>query len=375
MLFPSAAHTQKRQLPGIQWKIAGRLPASPGQQEAFGFAGPVTGISNGMLLVAGGANFPDGMPWEGGKKKYYKDVYIYSRRNEKLARKSIVCSLPFNIAYAATCSTKLGILYAGGENEQGISSKVILLQWNTVLKNIDTENLPDLPVALTNACVTECKNAVYIAGGETATGVSDKLYCLYLNNIAAGWKELSPVPAPVSHMVMITQSNGDHECIYLAGGRKKNENGISDLYTAVYIFDPEINKWTEKKSLPYALTAGTGIACGLNYIVLFGGDKGNDFHQAELMAAQIKIETDDTVKLQLVQQKNQLQASHPGFSKEILLYNTITGKWTSEGAVSFPAQVTTTALKWNEVIFIPGGEIRAGVRTPLIISAFINNTK
>ena len=372
MLFYSAAHAQKKQVPVIQWKIAGKLPASAGQHKPMGFAGPVAGINNDVLIVAGGANFPNGMPWQGGKKKYYNDVYVYRRRKEKLVRQSKTYELSSAIAYAASCSTPAGILYAGGENEQGISNKVIRLQWDAALKKIVTENLPDLPVALTNAAATVCKNAVYIAGGETASGVSEKFYCLYLNNITAGWKELPPVPVQVSHMVLVALSNADHACIYLLGGRKKNANGISDLYRSVYTFDPGNNEWAQKKLLPYPLTAGTGIASGSKYIFLFGGDKGNDFRQSELLAASIKTATDDVCRQQLVRKKNQLQASHPGFSKEVLLYNTVTDEWTGAGEISFPAQVTTDAVKWDDLIIIPGGEIRAGVRTPLIVSATIN---
>jgi hypothetical protein len=39
--------------------------------DAHGFAGCFAGLSGGRLLVAGGANFPDGvMPWDGGKKTW-----------------------------------------------------------------------------------------------------------------------------------------------------------------------------------------------------------------------------------------------------------------------------------------------------------------
>lgn len=50
------------------WHIAGVLPSNNQQKEGLGLAGPITGISGNRLLVAGGANFPDGMPWKGGKK-------------------------------------------------------------------------------------------------------------------------------------------------------------------------------------------------------------------------------------------------------------------------------------------------------------------
>jgi len=372
MSFYSVAHAQEEKVPVIQWKIAGRLPPSEGQRTPLGFAGPVAGISNDVLIFAGGANFPNGMPWQGGKKRYYDDVYVYKCKSDKLVRQRVTGKLAAPVAYAAVCSTPAGVLYAGGENDQGISNKVVLLQWNPSFKKIIAENLPNLPVALTNAAATVCANTVYIGGGETNGGVSDRFFCLHLDSAGAGWTELASVPLPVSHTVMVAQPNGKSGCIYVLGGRRKNENAISNLYASVYAFDIAKNEWSEKKSLPYPLTAGTGIALGSSNIYLFGGDKGKDFHQSELMAASIKTAGSEAERQQLMRKKNQLQAAHPGFSKELLQYNTLSGNCAVVGEIPYPVQVTTHAIQWHDCIFIPGGEIRAGVRTPLIVAAEIN---
>ena len=36
----------------------------------------VAGVSGGALLVAGGANFPDKKPWQGGTKVWYDTVFV-----------------------------------------------------------------------------------------------------------------------------------------------------------------------------------------------------------------------------------------------------------------------------------------------------------
>src|SRR3982751_5669740 len=151
LFFDTTAQPRTASLPAIQWSIAGSLPASATQSVALGFAGPVAGIINDVLLVAGGANFPGGMPWEGGKKKYYDDVYLYHWQKDTLIMKQGVYKLPVPVAYAASCTTPRGILYAGGENENGITNQAFLLQWNAALHTISTINLPPLPAALTNA--------------------------------------------------------------------------------------------------------------------------------------------------------------------------------------------------------------------------------
>ncbi|HEX5025733.1 MAG TPA: hypothetical protein VFV68_10690 [Agriterribacter sp.] len=371
MLSTAFMYGQERQSFVMHWRIAATVPPSPGQHIALGFAGPVAGVHNDAMIVAGGANFPDGMPWDGGKKRYYDDVLVYKMAGEKLTQQKKTFKLPSAIAYAANCSVENGIVYAGGENENGISNKVILLQWNEATENLVIKYFPGLPQALTNASAAVYDNIIYVAGGETSTAASDRLYSLDLNNLAAGWQALPPLPVPVSHAVLTIQSNGGYPFLYLVGGRKKNATGISDLYASVYAYDIEQQLWNTKKSLPYPLAAGTGIAVDSNHILLFGGDKAETFHQVETVLSGISAERDEAKKQELIRQKNQLLISHPGFSKEVLLYNIVSDEWEVTGTIPFDAPVTTTAVTWNNEVMIPCGEIKAGVRTPGILAVKI----
>ena len=350
----------------IQWKIAGQLPAANAQAEGLGMSGSIAGIHHNMLLVAGGSNFPDSMPWLGGKKKYYDMGYVFKKKDDDLKNYRSF-RLPFAIAYAASCTTPQGILSAGGENENGISNKVLLIQWDPGKNSVIINKLPDLPFAVTNASVTANGNKIYLAGGETINTVSDKFLILDLKNLAAGWKILPSLPKAVSHSVMAMQSGGDHNSIYVIGGRKRNAGSTSELYSSTFQFDLRTNKWSEKRSLPYNLSAGTGIAYGNRHILLFGGDKGEVFHRTEELIAAINEEKDEIKKKQLNKQKIFVQSSHPGFSNEVLMYNTVTDKWTKSGNIPFENPVTTVACKWGSNIIIPGGEIKAGVRTPHIL--------
>lgn len=367
MFFKTTSYAQKKEAGLMHWKIAASLPAANGQAVSLGFAGPVAGLHNNVLLVGGGANFPDSMPWLGGKKKYYDDIYAFVKKNNNIVPLKKSFKLPANIAYAASCSTPGGVLIAGGENEKGLSNKVFLLQWNSSAETVEIKSLPDLPLSLTNASATNNKQMVYVAGGETASAASDKLFSLDLNNLAAGWQQLPSIPKPVSHAVLVVQNNGKNLSLYLLGGRKKNTNGISDLFSSVYEYDLFKQQWFEKKSLPYNLCAGTGIGNGASCILMLGGDKGETFHKAETMIAAIAEEKDETKKQELVLQKNNVQSTHPGFSGEVLQYNTLTDKWTVYDSIPFDTPVTTTAVRWENDVIIPGGEIRAGVRSPALL--------
>ncbi|CAN5405225.1 hypothetical protein BH11BAC3_BH11BAC3_07870 [soil metagenome] len=366
MFLTADSIAQKKQAHLIEWTVAGAIPADK-LQPSIGLAGPVNGIHHNVLIVAGGSNFPNGMPWNGGKKIYYSKGYVFSKQKNDQLKLLKSFQLPVSLAYAASCSIKEGVIVVGGENENGLSKEVFIMQWNETKKNIQIINLPQLPFAITNAAVACIENTVYLVGGETESKASDKLLCLELDNLSAGWKELAPVPKPVSHAVFQPVISSGLNCIYLLGGRKKNKSGISDLYASVYQYDPGKNRWMEKPPLPYALSAGTGAMISTDKILLFGGDKGETFHQTETLIAAINIEKDSAKKQILNQQKIQLQTNHPGFSNEVLLYNPINGECKSIGVIPFDTPVTTTALKWGHQVLIPCGEIKAGVRTPQIL--------
>lgn len=350
----------------IQWSLSVRLPPLPGQTTAWGFAGPVSGIHHNVLLVAGGANFPEGKPWEGGKKKYYAEGFVMKRAQKDSLLLHKTFSLPYSLAYAACISTPTGIVCAGGENPDGVSSKVIQLQWNETADSVVIKKLPDLPLPLSNAGITAHDNIIYLAGGENSDSTSRGFYKLDITDPGARWNTLPNLPHAVSHAVVVVQSANGNPFIYMLGGRKKNSNGISDIYATAYAFDLKVKEWKEVKSLPYSLCAGTGIAAGKNEILLFGGDRGETFHETEVLIAAINSATDTAQKQDLIRQKNQLQAAHPGFSKEVLVYNTTTNSWTKTDPLPFESPVTTTAVLWNNEVIIPNGEIRAGVRTPAI---------
>src|SRR5258706_16017016 len=66
------AHAESK-APALNWK---QLPPLPGR---LGFAAPFAGVSGGALIVAGGADFPGGVPGEGGPKDWPDSVFFFPR--------------------------------------------------------------------------------------------------------------------------------------------------------------------------------------------------------------------------------------------------------------------------------------------------------
>lgn len=355
--------TSEKENPAFNWKVGGSLSG----QTKKGLAGPVVGVSQNRLLIGGGSNFPDAAPWEGGAKKYYADLQLYRMQNDSIILVKNKIKLPYKVAYSANVTTEKGIVIAGGENEDKVLSKVRLINWDSTHQKLTVQKLPNLPERLTAGAMAHLDNQLFFAGGQNEKTVSDKLYRLDLKHPEQGWDSLPNIPHKVTHAVLYAEAATQNPGLYMIGGRKRNFKAASTLYKAVYRFDLEKEKWVEKSSLPYALSAYTGLSWKGGQLLVFSGDRGKTFHKTEQLIIEISRVKDSAKRAQLIKDKNQLQQSHPGFEGTVLGYNLKRDQWRKVNAIPFPGQVTTTAIKWNDKVVIPGGEIRAGVRTPKII--------
>ena len=344
----------------IAWKQSGVLPVQPNGLIHMGLSGVVSGLVGDQIIIAGGNNFPEGLPWEGGIKKYYKRVIVYNNQKDTLLN-TFTFNLPANVAYAAVAQLKDGIFYAGGENENGPLSSAYLIK-KSKSQSFEIIELPSLPIAISNAVAVATENAVYVLGGANKEGISNKVWKLALNNIKKGWTVQASLPQPTSFAAAAIAN----EHIYIMGGRCKEANGISKIYKEVYAFDVENNFWEQKASLPETVSAACALAIDNNKILFIGGDKIVVFHEVEMLAAKIAATTDTTIKKELTVVKNNLQKTHPGFSKDVLAYDASLNKWSPYAQLSFAAPVTTNAFLFNHKIILPVGEIKPGIRTPYI---------
>ncbi|CAA9194258.1 N-acetylneuraminate epimerase [Flavobacterium bizetiae] len=357
--------SQKTKITNVEWKKAEQLQNADGSL-SLGFAGPINGISNNVLIVAGGANFPDKMPWEGGKKHYSNEIHVLEKAGDNfLWNKKAIHTLPEPIAYPGNVSTNSGIVYVGGENENGLSNKAYLLNWNADKNEVETKSLPDFPIAITNIALTHLENIVYAIGGDEAKQSSDLVFSLDLNAEKPEWKLLTKLPFALANSVSVIQNN----TIYVIGGRTKTPSGISDLHNTTLAFDLKKQIWETKANISDGkqttnFSAGAGVAIGTEYILILGGDNGTTFHKIETYLSQIASATSEEEKAKLIAEKNILNTTHKGFYNDILLYNTHTNKWSKIGELPFLSQVTTTATIWNDKIVLSNGEIKPGIRTP-----------
>ena len=360
---PEAVRVEPRLLPP--------LPPAAGQQVQFGLAGPLAGRLGDLVMVAGGANFEDAMPWRGGTKSYHDEIYLLRKAgDQEVAWQQSLQRLTEPQAYAGCLSLEQGLLVIGGENDHGPVDRVSLYTYDG--DSLRVTPFPALPEAITSPGVVHCGGRVYVVGGLTASGATPLLLSLDPARPEGGWQRLPDLPVALSHGVVVAQQDGTEECIYLLGGRNKTSE-VHTFFSKIWKYVPSAASWQEEGEIlsggeTLALSAGTGLACGNEMILLFGGDPGIYFRQTELLNNALAAAS-DSVRPRLLAEKDTLLTHHPGFSRDILAYHTLSRKWEKVGEAGEGLPVTTVAFQWNGMVLIPSGEIRPGVRTP-VVTAF-----
>src|SRR4051812_31057183 len=138
----------------IRWS---NLPSIPDRE---GFAYPFAGVSNDALIVAGGANFPDKRPWEGGTKRWYDSVFVLERPDGQWKQAG---KLPRPIGYGVSITTADGILCLGGCDQDRHYADCFQMRWTG--NDVKFTPLPALPKPCANSCGALINNVVYVAGG------------------------------------------------------------------------------------------------------------------------------------------------------------------------------------------------------------------
>jgi len=324
-----------------QWRSLPDLP------EPLGVAGPYAGISNDALIVAGGAHFPVAL-FEGGTKVWVDDVYVMERGANDAFIWHTGHKLAKPLAYGSSVTTDEGVICIGGCDANNFYSDVFSLTW--VDGKIEQRSLPSLPKPCAFGAAAKLGDTIYVAGGQgsaLATAAMKNFWSLDLADPNAIWREIEPWPGAAR---ILPVAAADGECFYLFSGCEllPGEDGkaMRRYLTDAYRFRPG-QGWERVADLPMPVAAAPSPApaYGQSHLLVFGGDDGANSSRVW-----------------------ELKDEHPGFSRDILAYHTITDTWVKKGTL--PAgHVTTVAVGWGDSVIMPSGEIRPGTRTARIFQA------
>ena len=236
----------KKQNTMINWT---KLPDLPGAADtaSLGVSAPFAGIHNGVLIVAGGCNFPDKPVTEGGAKRYYSEIFVLLPEGWKE-----IDRLPRPVAYGATVSTPEGIVCIGGNNSDSSLVEVSRISYNPTKGEVAVCALPSLPSPMDNLSAAFTGQEIYVAGGNENGQPCHTFLRLNLANIEKGWEQLPDFPgaARVQPVLAAGESpNGTR--IYLAGGFQPILNEEEPIVpTDVLVFDPATFTWQQETVLP-----------------------------------------------------------------------------------------------------------------------------
>ena len=115
------------------------------------------------------------------------------------------------------------------------------------------------------------------------------------------------------------------------------------------------------------MAATGGNQSGSKFILLAGGTDGAIFRKEIALREELKTCTIQEKKDSLQMQLNHFLKHIEGFDNVMRWYDVEKELIVKTEEVSFPMPLTTTMVMTLESFYIPSGEVRPGVRSPLII--------
>ena len=319
----------------LSWK---QLPTLP---EPLGVAAPFAGVTSGALLVAGGAHFPDKMPWDGGQKKWVDNVWFLAKPDGQWKD---IGKLPRPLGYGISVTHGNGVICVGGSDAKQHYAECFKLTWAN--ETLQTMSLPKLPIALSAASGALLGEVLIVCCGAELPGeqvATNRAFALDLSAKDSAWKELPALPGKAR----ILATAGSHDGIfYLFGGAALVANAegkvVREFLKEAWSFTMK-DGWKRIADLSKPNVAAPAPA---------------PFHQGKLLL----IAGDDGSRVGF-----QPLAKHPGFPKGVLAYDPATDRWSEAGETPAP-RATVPCLEWQGNFIIPSGEARPGVRSPEIWS-------
>lgn len=336
-----------------------------------GVSAAYAALLQGELIVAGGANFPEKLSYEGGKKIHYKEIFKYSNAQHQWQQ---IGTLPKAAAYGASVPIEDAYLWVGGIAEKAFGKAYKITQQNG---KIIINSFPELPVSIDNFAACSIGNEVFVAGGTQNGNPSNGFYMINAQKNSP-WEKLPDYPGePRIQPIMAAIEQNNKKYIYLLGGFfGGNAEKSASMNTEVLRYSTENKKWEkiaeqieEKTQRKFSLGGATAMPYNNRYIICFGGVNYDVFLKAlrdlnhlahhQIPEAERKAKTQAYLKEYLTQ-----PIEYYRFNTKVRVFDTQTNQWTViADSPDFARAGATLVFKGNEFYLIQG-EIKPGVRSP-----------
>ena len=154
------------------------------------------------------------------------------------------------VTHAGFATDGADIYFAGGYTSNSAGTGQIFGTrevWKYMVSENRYERLPDLPIVIAAGQLEYLNGKLHHIGGTNAARTSDlgNHYVLQLDNLAAGWKSMAPLPAPRQHAGSAVY--GDK--IYYIGGQTGHDSNLATS-KLVHRYDPLTDTWAQVADLP-----------------------------------------------------------------------------------------------------------------------------
>lgn len=362
------------------WEEISPIPPPADSDIQHGLAAPFAGFSNGVIVVAGGCNFPDAPVYESGIKKYYDDIFVL---DEKSNEWKISSRFPHPVAYGASVTTEYGLVCIGGNNLNQSFSSVHLLTWDSGKKKIDIREWPGLPFRMTNMAAALVDEIIFVAGGKADDQLANKFLSLDLSTIDTEefhWEVHDDFPGPARlQPVAVGQNSAEEAHFYLFSGSSfPEEKEKPSITTDGLEYNPKTNTWSKiadiqpKNGKLYSLHGASGISIGAHHVLFVGGVDREKFYNAWVLERHLANakKTGDSMRIkELGQEKYDYFIHSPEwyeFNTDVLVYHTITNTWTKMDDYPYPGPAGAPMVKAKNCWYVINGETKPGVRSPRV---------
>ena len=365
---------------------------------AKGVSGHIAGeLRPGLLVMAGGCNFPDRPAREGGAKRYYSEIYIAdylgavhfaceTKASELDMGWKLVGHLPHPTAYAAFQRYDDKLIVAGGQSAAGDLRDAYIIQLNDSL-GVEITPLPSLPEPRSGMASARIENVLYLIGGRVNGKLSNTVLSLDLSSPQKEWREETPYPhSPFLKLVAamhLYESGSSSYVPYLGvmgafiGVDEPDQRVQADVTYMTYT--PQTKQWQTYKIAPDDPIATYGFGGGYASVgeaSFSGGVRADLFATAlqrekDLKAAKAKGNRRLVKKLQAEQRA---YLSHDpawyGFCSDWYSFNRSRGRGEAKSGFHFDGRADAVYLdRYSCAVagMLIGGETMPGVRTPSIV--------
>ena len=331
----------------LKWGEPFALPPLDGKPNA-GVARPFAGVSNGRILLAGGANFPVKPLAEGGPKVYHDEIWSCDASAEKPSW-SLAGRLPVAWGEGAYATVPQGIVCVAGTvgtDGQSLTNGCFLLAWHDGKPAFRV--LPPFPEAAKYAAAAAWGSKVYAVGTR-------KVAVIDMADASPAWRGLVNLPEPVFQPACAVQ-NSSHQrkmlFVFAEHGTEKLSGGwaleLAPNPGTAWIPIPDVPATDALKDRKFV--GSLAVASGDQHVLFFGGTSRAPSRESE-------------------GKDRAWYLDHPPewfrFQREVLVYHTVTEQWFTLGEMPFAGRAGAAVLSLPDGrVLVHGGEVGPGTRTP-----------